>query len=132
MPYRAVMGRGQETHAPARVIPIAGPATVVLALPSGDDALVEALTAACPNATVWLVEAGSARESQVGRFALERGTPVVQRVPQGWLLAAPDHRSAPGRVAFLARAVPFRADEIERVARLVLLSGPVVAPRIPA
>jgi hypothetical protein len=126
------MGRGRESKAAATVLPFVEPATVSLTPSTGADALVEALTAACPNATVWLADAGAAIESQAGRFAVERGVPVVQRMPQGWLLAAPDHRSSAGRVAFLARAVPFRSDEIAAVAKLTLLSRPDPAHRIPA
>ncbi len=98
------------------------------------DMLASALADLCSASGAWVADSLSeARQFEAGRYALERGAPVAHRtdsIPVGvapdladgaWLLAVPDHDTAPLRVAFLARPLRLRftATEIARVVALL-------------
>jgi len=103
---------------------------------SNDPATVgRVLAAACHSAKVWVAPIDEAREVPVGRLALARGAPLVQRshdlpAPLGgrpastmWLLAVPDGQPLTRSIAFLARpgSLRFTASEVARVDALMAL-----------
>ena len=100
---------------------------IVAAGPAGaDDELTRAVSEVCVSSTAWVVDAHDAEEHEAGRMALARGGPVSLRVssPEDcWVLAVPDARLAPARVAFVVRplAERFTATEIARVEALLAL-----------
>jgi hypothetical protein len=93
------------------------------------------LASACHSSKVWVAPIDEAREIPVGRLALARGAPLVQRShelpgPLGerppspmWLLAVPDGQSHTRSIAFLARpgSLRFTASEVARVDALMAL-----------
>ena len=98
--------------------------------------LAAAFADICSASASWTTSPVDARSYEVGRFALERGTPVAQlteAVPaslapeltrSAWLLAVPDDSQRPTRVAFLARppGLRFTSTEISRVGALLRLA----------
>jgi hypothetical protein len=94
------------------------------------------LAAACHSAKVWVAPIDEAREVPVGRLALARGAPLVQRSQElpgplaspspstAWLLAVPDGRPQTRAIAFLARpgSLRFTASEVARVDALMSLA----------
>jgi predicted amino acid-binding ACT domain protein len=98
-----------------------------------DDELCRALAEVCATPTAWVMAVGEARLYEAGRLALARGGPVAHRTgepPAGrafdgsgevWLLAVPDARLDPRRVAFVARPLTerFSATEVARVEALL-------------
>ena len=86
------------------------------------------LASACHSSKVWVAPIDEAREVPVGRLALARGAPLVQRShdlpePLGgkpaspmWLLAVPDGQPQARSIAFLARpgSLRFTASEVAR------------------
>ena len=103
--------------------------------PYGDDELERAVAEVCGCSNVWLADVEQARLIEAARLALARGRPVTHRTaeppaalgplaaPEVWLLAVPDARIEPARVALVARALPdrFTVTEIERVSALLSL-----------
>jgi hypothetical protein len=93
------------------------------------------LAAACHSSKVWVAPIDEAREVSVGRLALARGAPLVQRshdlpAPLGgrpgspmWLLAVPDGQPHARSIAFLARpgSLRFTASEVARIDALMRL-----------
>ena len=102
-----------------------------------DDELERAVAEVCGCSNVWLADVEQARLIEAARLALARGRPVTHRTagpPAGlgpvaasevWLLAVPDARIEPARVALVARPLPdrFTVTEIERVSALLSLRG---------
>ncbi len=100
--------------------------------PDGN-ALGRVLASACHSSKVWVAAIDEAREVPVGRLALARGAPLVQRShdlpgPLGgrppspmWLLAVPDGQPHTRSIAFLARpgSLRFTASEVARVDALM-------------
>jgi len=100
-----------------------------------DDELERAVAEVCGCSNVWLADVGQARPVEAARLALARGRPVSHRTtdppaalgpvtaPEVWLLAVPDARLEPARVALVARPLPdrFTVTEIERVSALLSL-----------
>ncbi len=94
------------------------------------------LASACHSSKVWVAPIDDAREVPVGRLALARGAPLVQRshdlpAPLGgrpaspmWLLAVPDGQPHTRSIAFLARpgSLRFTASEVARIDALMGLS----------
>lgn len=107
---------------------------------AAEEELVGRLAQVCGTSAVWLLEA-SAASTEPGRSAVATGRPVVLRtnnvpaelapgpVSEWWLLAVPDARLDPRRVAFVARPIGnrFTATEVARVEALLgyvrLLTG---------
>jgi hypothetical protein len=93
------------------------------------------LASACHSSKVWIAPIDEAREIPVGRLALARGGPLVQRShelpgpldgrPQSpmWLLAVPDGQPHTRNIAFLSRpgSLRFTASEVARVDALMAL-----------
>ena len=92
------------------------------------------LASACHSSKVWVAPIDEAREVPVGRLALARGAPLVQRShdlpdaarrasrrPPMWLLAVPDGQPQARSIAFLARpgSLRFTASEVARVDALM-------------
>ena len=107
---------------------------MVAAGPSGaDDELTRAVAEASGTSAAWVCNTTDAGLLEAGRLALARGGPVSHRtteVPASrapgitgevWLLAVPDARLDPHRVAFVVRAVDdrFTATEVARVEALL-------------
>lgn len=100
-----------------------------------DDELERAVAEVCGCSNVWLAEVDQARPVEAARLALARGRPVSHRTsdlpsalgpmasPEVWLLAVPDARIGPARVALVARPLQerFTVTEIERVSALLSL-----------
>ena len=100
-----------------------------------DDEVERAVAEVCGCPNVWLADIEQARLVEAGRLALVRGKPVSHRttdppvgvgplaVPEVWLLAVPDARLDPTRVALIARPVTdrFTVTEVERVEALLSL-----------
>jgi hypothetical protein len=86
-----------------------------------DDELVRALSEVCGTDTAWLAGLAEAPQHEAGRMALDRGGPVSHRDGETWLLAVPDARLDPRRVAFVGRPLsdPFTATEVARVEALL-------------
>ena len=104
--------------------------------PYGADGEVErAVAEVCGCSNVWLADIEQARGVEAARLALARGKPVSQRTAdppaalgrladtEVWLLAVPDARLDPTRVALVARPLAdrFTVTEVERVAALLSL-----------
>lgn len=104
--------------------------------PYGVDAELErAVAEVCGCSNVWLADVEEARQVEAARLALARGRPVSHRTAEPpaalgpvsasevWLLAVPDARLEPARVALVARPLPdrFTVTEIERVGALLSL-----------
>jgi len=94
-----------------------------------DGELVRALTEVCGTETAWVGSLVEARRHEAGRLALTRGGPVAHRTGDGWLLAVPDARLDPRRVAFVGRPLTdrFTATEVARVEALLGLRRQVEA-----
>jgi len=100
-----------------------------------DDELERAVAEVCGCSNVWLAGVEQARLVEAARLALARGRPVTHRTAdlplalgpvaadEVWLLAVPDARIEPARVALVARALPdrFTVTEVERVSALLSL-----------
>jgi hypothetical protein len=100
-----------------------------------DDEVERAVAEVCGCPNVWLADIEQARRVEAGRLALARGKPVSHRTteppvglgplpaPEVWLLAVPDARLDPTRVALVARPVTdrFTVTEVERVGALLSL-----------
>ena len=100
-----------------------------------DDELERAVAEVCGSPNVWLADAEQARLVEAARLALSRGRPVTHRTAEPpaalgplaaaevWLLAVPDARIEPARVALVARPLAdrFTVTEIERVGALLSL-----------
>jgi len=100
-----------------------------------DEELERAVAEVCGCSNVWLTDVEQARPIEAARLALVRGRPVSLRTseppaalgllaaPEVWLLAVPDARIEPARVALVARPLPdrFTVAEIERVSALLSL-----------
>lgn len=100
-----------------------------------DDELERAVAEVCGCPNVWLADVNQAGFVEAGRLALARGRPVTHRTgdppaalgpivtAEVWLLAVPDARIQPARVALVARPLPdrFTVSEIERVSALLSL-----------
>lgn len=100
-----------------------------------DDELERAVAEVCGCSNVWLADVEQARPVEAARLALARGRPVSHRTTElpaalgpraaleVWLLAVPDARLEPARVALVARPLPdrFTVTEIERVSALLSL-----------
>lgn len=104
--------------------------------PYGADQEVErAVAEVCGCSNVRLVDIEQARMIEAGRLALARGKPVSHRTseppaslgpvaaPEVWVLAVPDARLDPTRVALVARPLAdrFTVTEVERVGALLSL-----------
>jgi hypothetical protein len=107
---------------------------MVAAGPTGaDEELTRAVAEAMGTSAAWVCNTADAGEVEAGRMALARGGPVSHRtidVPadrapavkgEAWLLAVPDARLEPHRVAFVVRPVDdrFTATEVARVEALL-------------
>lgn len=117
---------------------------------AAEDELTRAIADVCGTPAAWVLDSVGSRMFEAGRLALDRGRPVARRtadVParlaagsadEWWLLAVPDGRLDPRRVAFVARPVSlrFNATEIARVEallgflRLVETSGAGAPPYV--
>ncbi len=100
-----------------------------------DDEVERAVAEVCGCSNVWLVDVEQARLVESARLALARGKPVSHRTsepPAGlgpvaaaevWLLAVPDARLDPTRVALVARPLAdrFTVTEVERISALLSL-----------
>lgn len=100
-----------------------------------DDEVERAVAEVCGCSNVWLADIEQARLVEAGRLALARGKPVSHRttdppaglgplpVAEVWLLAVPDARLDPNRVALIARPVTdrFTVTEVERIGALLSL-----------
>ncbi|MEO5680405.1 MAG: hypothetical protein ABIS47_12135 [Acidimicrobiales bacterium] len=100
-----------------------------------DDELERAVAEVCGCPNVWLADLEQARVIEAARLALVRGRPVSLRTSEPppalgpvaaaevWLLAVPDARLEPARVALVARPLPdrFTVTEIDRVSALLSL-----------
>lgn len=100
-----------------------------------DDELERAVAEVCGCANVWLADVEQASRVEAARLALVRGRPVTHRTgelplalgpiaaAEVWLLAVPDARLEPARVALVARQLPdrFTVTEIERVSAFLSL-----------
>ena len=98
------------------------------------------LASACHSSKVWVAPIDEAREVPVGRLALARGAPLVQRshdlpAPLGgkpaspmWLLAVPDGQPQARSIAFLSRpgSLRFTSSEVARVDALMGLHRTLV------
>jgi hypothetical protein len=98
-----------------------------------DDETERAIAAICGTSSVWLATVDEAQSVEAGRLALARGKAVSHRTSEPptrlgpvvddevWLLAVPDARLEPLRVAIAARPLTdrFTAGEVERVAALL-------------
>ena len=105
-----------------------------------DDEVERAVAEVCGCSNVWLADIEQARTVEAGRLALARGKPVSHRTsepplsmgpmaaPEVWLLAVPDARLDPTRVALVARSLAdkFTVTEVERVGALLSLRRIVV------
>ena len=103
-------------------------------------AVCRILASACHSSKVWVAPIDEAREVPVGRLALARGAPLVQRSPDlpgplggrptspMWLLAVPDGQPQARSIAFLARpgSLRFTASEVARVDALTGLHRSLV------
>lgn len=146
------------SHAPgaARVDPVLRALRWACAMASAegapeaaDDELARAVAESAGSPWAWVGDVAEARRYEAGRLALDRAKPVAQRVADAdvparllpgapgevWLLAVPDGRLDPRRVAFVARplAMRFTATEVARVAGLLGLrrqldAGAAAAP----
>ena len=107
---------------------------MVAAGPAGaDDELTRAVAEASGTSTAWVCNVADAGVLEAGRMALARGGPVSRRtsdvpasrapglIGEVWLLAVPDARLDPHRVAFVVRGVDdrFTATEVARVEALL-------------
>jgi len=107
---------------------------VVAAGPLGaDNEVTRAVAEVCACPTAWVGTVAEASRFEAGRLALARGAPVAHRtteVPtsesrelgvEAWLLAVPDARLDPRRVAFVSRPLGqrFTATEVARVEALL-------------
>ena len=100
-----------------------------------DDEVERAVAEVCGCSNVWLADIEQARMVEAGRLALARGKPVSHRTseppasmgpvaaPEVWLLAVPDARLDPTRVALVARPLAdrFTVSEVERVGAMLSL-----------
>lgn len=100
-----------------------------------DDEVERAVAEVCGSSNVWLADVEQARQVEAARLALARGKPVSHRTAdlpaalgpvaaaEVWLLAVPDARLDPARVALVARPVAdrFTVSEVERVGALLSL-----------
>ena len=100
-----------------------------------DDELERAVAEVCGCSNVWLADVEQARPIEAARLALTRGRPVTHRTgdppaalgpvtsAEVWVLAVPDARIEPARVALVARPLAdrFTVTEIERVGALLSL-----------
>jgi len=100
-----------------------------------DDEVERAVAEVCGCSNVWLADVEPARQVEAARLALARGKPVSHRTAEPpaalgpvaadevWLLAVPDARLDPARVALVARPVAdrFTVTEVERVGALLSL-----------
>jgi len=105
-----------------------------------DDEVERAVAEVCGCSNVWLADIEQARLVEAARLALARGKPVSQRTAEPpaalgplaaaevWLLAVPDARLDPTRVALVARPVAdrFTFTEVERIGALLSLRRLVV------
>ena len=107
---------------------------MVAAGPSGaDDELTRAVAEVSGTGAAWVCSVAEAASLEAGRLAVTRGGPVSHRttdvpatrapgvVGEMWLLAVPDARLEPHRVAFVVRPVAerFTATEVARVEALL-------------
>ena len=133
----SLLGAKAGTAAPDQVVgALRWACALTSAGPYGVDKELERAVAevcGCPN--VWLADVEQARQIEASRLALARGRPVTHRTsdipmamgmvaaPEVWLLAVPDARIEPARVALVARPLPdrFSVSEIERVGALLSL-----------
>jgi len=100
-----------------------------------DDEVERAVAEVCGCSNVWLADIEQARLVEAARLALARGKPVSHRTAEPpaalgpvaaaevWLLAVPDARLDPTRVALVARPVAdrFTVTEVERIGALLSL-----------
>ena len=100
-----------------------------------DDEVERAVAEVCGCSNVCLADIEQARMVEAGRLALARGKPVSHRTSEPpvlmgpmaasemWLLAVPDARLDPTRVALVARPLAdrFTVTEVERVGALLSL-----------
>lgn len=105
-----------------------------------DDEVERAVAEVCGSSNVWLAEIEEAQFVEAARLALARGKPVSLRTAEApaalgplvaaevWLLAVPDARLDPTRVALVARPLAdrFTVTEVERVGALLSLRRLVV------
>jgi hypothetical protein len=98
-----------------------------------DDEAERALATICGTSCVWLATVEEAKSVEAGRLALARGKAISHRTAdppsqlgpmvddEMWLLAVPDARLEPLRVAMAARPLAdrFTAGEVERVSALL-------------
>jgi ACT domain len=119
---------------PEPVLDALGWAREIAESPDGSG-LGRVLASACHSSKVWVAPIDEAREVPVGRLALARRAPLVQRShdlpgPLGgrppspmWLLAVPDGQPHARTIAFLARpgSLRFTASEVARVDALMAL-----------
>jgi len=116
---------------------------MVAAGPHGaDDELTRAIAEVAGTGSAWVCSVAEARFIETGQMALTRGAPVshltteapASRTPglmgEMWLLAVPDARLDPQRVAFVARppAERFTASEVARVEALLGLRRQLDVP----
>jgi predicted amino acid-binding ACT domain protein len=107
---------------------------MVAAGPDGaDEELTRAVAEATGTSAAWVCNTNDAAALETGKLALTRGGPVSHRtsdIPatrapgvtgEAWLLAVPDARLDPHRVAFVVRPVEdrFTATEVARVEALL-------------
>lgn len=100
-----------------------------------DDEVERAVAEVCGCSNVWLAHIEQARVVEAARLALARVKPVSHRTAEPpaalgpladaevWLLAVPDARLDPTRVALVARPVAdrFTVTEVERISALLSL-----------
>jgi predicted amino acid-binding ACT domain protein len=108
-------------------------AVVAAGADGADDEVTRAVAEVCATASAWVSSVAEASRFEAGRLALARGAPVSHRtteVPtslshdlavEAWLLAVPDARLDPRRVAFVSRPVGqrFTATEVARIEALL-------------
>jgi predicted amino acid-binding ACT domain protein len=113
---------------------------------AADDELARAVAEVTGTGSAWVCTIPEARRFEAGRLALVRGAPVSHRtadVPPSrapglvgdvWLLAVPDARLDPQRVAFAARppAERFTATEVARIEALLGLRRQLDIPSFAA
>jgi len=106
---------------------------MVAAGTAAEQELTRAIAEVCGTPAAWVLDVGQATMFEAGRLALDRGRPFVHRTEQvparlapgadeeWWLLAVPDGRLDPRRVAFVARPVRhrFNSTDVSRVASLL-------------